>query len=50
MLLRADRLGESALQSALALAVLLEEPERQVIDVQHSFHRWQQGRHPKQNC
>ncbi|HGS5356225.1 TPA: ATP-dependent helicase HrpB [Vibrio cholerae] len=48
MLLSADRLGESALQSALALAVLLEEPERQVIDVQHSLHRWQQGRHPKQ--
>lgn len=50
MLLSADRLGESALQSALALTVLLEEPERQVIDVQHSLHRWQQGRHPKQNC
>ncbi|KUO27926.1 ATP-dependent RNA helicase HrpB [Vibrio cholerae] len=48
MLLSADRLGESALQSALALTVLLEEPERQVIDVQHSLHRWQQGRHPKQ--
>ncbi|MBJ7018905.1 ATP-dependent RNA helicase HrpB, partial [Vibrio cholerae] len=48
MLLSADRLSESARQSALALAVLLEEPERQVIDVQHSLHRLQQGRHPKQ--
>lgn len=48
MLLQAERLGEQAQHSALALAVLLEEPERQVIDVQHSLHRWQQGRHPKQ--
>ncbi|HFG1930895.1 TPA: ATP-dependent helicase HrpB [Vibrio cholerae] len=47
-LLSADRLSESARQSALALAVLFEEPERQVLDVQHSLHRLQQGRHPKQ--
>lgn len=47
MLLNAQRLGEVALQSSLALAVLLEEPERQVVDVQHSLHRWQQGHHPQ---
>ncbi|WHR50184.1 ATP-dependent helicase HrpB [Vibrio furnissii] len=47
MLLTAQQLGPVHLQSALALAALLEEPERQVLDVQHSLHRWQQGKHSK---
>ncbi|WP_136486140.1 ATP-dependent helicase HrpB [Vibrio sp. H11] len=46
MLLAARQHGEACLYSALALAALLEEPERQVFDVSHSLQRWQQGRHP----
>ncbi|RJX74504.1 ATP-dependent helicase HrpB [Vibrio sinensis] len=36
------------LPSALALAALLEELERNVVDFQHSVHRFIQGRHTKQ--
>lgn len=47
MLLAARQHGEAYQHSALALAALLEEPERQVFDVSHSLQRWQQGRHPQ---
>ncbi|MCG6414217.1 ATP-dependent RNA helicase HrpB, partial [Vibrio fluvialis] len=47
MLLAAQAQSPAHMQSALALAALLEEPERQVLDVQHSLHRWQQGKHNK---
>ncbi|MCG6418714.1 ATP-dependent RNA helicase HrpB, partial [Vibrio fluvialis] len=47
MLLAAQAQSPAHMQSAVALAALLEEPERQVLDVQHSLHRWQQGKHNK---
>lgn len=47
MLLWAKEKGSQYLHSALALAVLVEEPEHQVLDLQHSLHRWQQGEHRK---
>lgn len=47
MLLWARDKGERYLQSALALAAMIEEPEQQVLDIQHSLHRWQQGEHSK---
>lgn len=47
MLLVAQQHSEVYLHCALALAALLEEPERQVFDLSHSLQRWQQGRHPK---
>ncbi|MCG3735145.1 ATP-dependent helicase HrpB [Vibrio cincinnatiensis] len=47
MLLWAKEKGSRYLHSALALAVLVEEPEHQILDLQHSLHRWQQGEHSK---
>ncbi|MBD0787466.1 ATP-dependent helicase HrpB [Vibrio sp. Y2-5] len=47
MLLTVEDKNLALLNSAVALAALLEEPERQVLDLQHSLHRWQQGNHPK---
>ncbi len=47
MLLWAKEKGARYLNSALALAALMEEPEYQVLDLQHSLHRWQQGIHHK---
>ncbi len=47
MLLKAQAQNEALFNSALALAVMLEEPERNILDVQHSLHRWHQGNHAK---
>lgn len=41
--------GRAYLATAIALAVLIEEPERQVLDIQHSLYRWQQQQHSKLN-
>ncbi len=47
MLIKAQNQNERLFSSALALAALLEEPEKQILDIQHSLNRWQQGQHPK---
>lgn len=47
MLLKVENENAALFNSAVALAALLEEPERQILDLQHSLHRWQQGSHPK---
>lgn len=47
MLLKVENENPALFNSAIALAALLEEPERQILDLQHSLHRWQQGSHPK---
>ncbi|PNH88874.1 ATP-dependent helicase HrpB [Vibrio diazotrophicus] len=47
MLLKVENENPALFNSAVALAALLEEPERQILDLQHSLHRWQQGIHPK---
>lgn len=47
MLLKVENENAALFNSAIALAALLEEPERQILDLQHSLHRWQQGSHPK---
>ncbi|MGG5571846.1 ATP-dependent helicase HrpB [Vibrio diazotrophicus] len=47
MLLKVENENPALFNSAVALAALLEEPERQILDLQHSLHRWQQGCHPK---
>ncbi|WP_165310329.1 ATP-dependent helicase HrpB [Vibrio ziniensis] len=47
MLLKVENKNSVLLNSALALAALLEEPEKQILDLQYSLHRWQQGNHPK---
>ncbi len=47
MLIKAQNKSQKLFNSALALAALLEEPEKQIVDIQHSLHRWQQGQHPK---
>ena len=47
MLLKVENENPALFNSAVALAALLEEPERQILDLQHSLHRWQQGSHPK---
>ncbi|GMQ45483.1 ATP-dependent helicase HrpB [Vibrio sp. 10N] len=43
MLLQAEAIGNKALGCAIALCALIEEPERNEIDVRQSLHRWQQG-------
>lgn len=43
MLLQAEALGEQTLGCAIALCALIEEPERNEVDVRQSLHRWQQG-------
>ncbi len=47
MLLKVENENPALFNSAVALAALLEEPEKQILDLQHSLHRWQQGSHPK---
>lgn len=47
MLIKSQNRNAALFNSALALAALLEEPEKQILDVQHSLHRWQQGSHSK---
>lgn len=45
MLIWAAAQSPAYLSTAVALTALLEEPERQVLDIQHSLHRWQQRLH-----
>lgn len=47
MLLKVENENPALFNSAVALAALLEELERQILDLQHSLNRWQQGSHPK---
>ncbi|WED22375.1 ATP-dependent helicase HrpB [Vibrio sp. JC009] len=47
MLLESSELGEKYLNTALALIPLLEEPERNIVDITHSLYRLQSGKHPK---
>ncbi|MBW3694163.1 ATP-dependent helicase HrpB [Vibrio sp. T187] len=53
MLIQASGLGGAAQQSmldaAIVTAALLEEPERNITDLQHSLHRLKQGTHNKQS-
>ena len=47
MLVKASKKNGALLNAALAIAALLEEPERNVSDLQHSLHRLKQGTHTK---
>ncbi|EGQ8172630.1 ATP-dependent helicase HrpB [Vibrio vulnificus] len=47
MLIGAQQRDETLFASALAVAVMLEEPERNISNVCHSLHRWQQSKHSK---
>ncbi|WP_267904242.1 ATP-dependent helicase HrpB [Vibrio algicola] len=47
MILKAQALGAKTVSAAIALVALLEEPEKSVLDISHSLHRWQQKSHPK---
>lgn len=47
MLIGAQQRDETLFASALAVAVMLEEPERNISNVCHSLHRWQQNKHSK---
>jgi len=47
MLIKAQQKSAALFNGALALAAILEEPEKQILDIQHSLHRWQQGKHAK---
>lgn len=47
MLVKSEFHGYEWLNTALAAVVLLEEPEKQVSDLQQSLHRWQEGHHTK---
>lgn len=49
MILQASALGEQGLNSAIACAALVEEPDNHVIDLSMALHLWQQGRHSKQS-
>ncbi|WP_394240184.1 ATP-dependent helicase HrpB [Vibrio astriarenae] len=48
MLLQAKSHGEKSLMSAIVAAALIEEVERNVVDLAHSLHRLQTGRHDRQ--
>ncbi|WP_428771413.1 ATP-dependent helicase HrpB [Vibrio sp.] len=47
MLLLCAQLGSKLVNTAIAAACLMEEPEKQVSDLSHSLHHWQSGRHSK---
>ncbi|WP_089138465.1 ATP-dependent helicase HrpB [Vibrio rumoiensis] len=47
MLLRAKELGERYYQTALATLAMLEEPDKNSLDMSHDWHRWSQGHHYK---
>lgn len=47
MLSHAKVRGNVCLQTALAAVALLEEPERNSLDISHDWHRWQQKQHSK---
>lgn len=48
-LLQAQARSPQWLMTAIALVALLEEPERNVTDIQHSLLRFKQGRHARQS-
>lgn len=45
--LSSKALDSSYVMTAIALVALLEEPEKSIIDISHSLHRWQSHSHPK---
>ncbi len=47
MLTKAKQHSSQLLNAAIAAAALVEEPERNVSDVQHSLYRLQQGKHTR---
>ncbi|WP_210472505.1 ATP-dependent helicase HrpB [Vibrio crassostreae] len=47
MLIKAQQNGQALLNAAIVAAALLEEPERNVTDIQHSLHRLKQRKHSK---
>ena len=49
MLIKAQQNGQALLNAAIVAAALLEEPERNVTDIQHSLHRLKQRKHSKNN-
>ncbi|MGL6258433.1 ATP-dependent helicase HrpB [Vibrio sp. WXL210] len=49
MLLQAKAQSAELLNEAIVAAALTEEPERNVVDLGHSLHRYQSGRHDRQS-
>ncbi|CAK2478368.1 RNA-dependent NTPase HrpB [Vibrio crassostreae] len=49
MLIKAQQNDRALLNAAIVAAALLEEPERNVTDIQHSLHRLKQRKHSKNN-
>lgn len=49
MLSKAKTHSDGLLSAAIVASALLEEPERNVTDLQHSLHRLKQGNHSKQS-
>ncbi len=47
MLIKAQQNSQALLNVAIVAAALLEEPERNVTDIQHSLHRLKQRKHSK---
>ncbi len=47
MLIKAQQNSQTLLNVAIVAAALLEEPERNVTDIQHSLHRLKQRKHSK---
>ncbi|MBE4576107.1 ATP-dependent helicase HrpB [Vibrio navarrensis] len=47
MLIACAKQSHALLQSAIAAAVLLEDPEKNGTHLGHSLHRWQSGKHAK---
>lgn len=47
MLLQAKQLGSETLNVAIAVCCLIEEPERNELDLTRSLTRWQQGTHSR---
>ncbi|MGR5177574.1 ATP-dependent helicase HrpB [Vibrio parahaemolyticus] len=50
MLLQSQAQGPDALNTALAVCALIEEPERNELDLRLSLHRWQQGSHSRKGA
>ncbi len=50
MLLQAKQLGAETLNAAIAVCCLIEEPERNELDLTQSLTRWQQGSHPRRSA
>ncbi|WP_375751265.1 ATP-dependent helicase HrpB [Vibrio sp. HN007] len=50
MLLKAEVLGKSYLDTALALTSILEEPEKNITDISYSLYRLLNGKHPKRKA